>query len=300
LTEALTFYLDICGPPSEKFLKAVLSFVEDDMDKQRMQQLISNHREYEDWKQYHCPTIADLFVHFPSLKIGPKVLFTQLNLLQPRYYSISSSLDASPNEVHLTMTVVTMDKKGTSRKGLCTNFFAEKPTELVNCFVRKAPDFHMPENIDKPIILIGAGSGIAPFRGFWMQSLINQERKGKCNKTFLFFGCRRTRLDNIYGFEFPDLLTRGTILDIFYAYSRDSQHKKRYVQDQVYKQKSLVHYLLEKEDAHIYVCGGSKMASSVKHSVRKVLEEEGKLSEHEAEAKLMKLFDDNRYHQDIF
>ena len=110
LTTALTNYLDIAGPPSQKFLKSVLPFVDDHMDKQRMQQLINNHREYEDWKIYHCPTIADLFIHFPSLKIGPKILFTQLNLLQPRYYSISSSLESSPNEVHLTMSVITMSK----------------------------------------------------------------------------------------------------------------------------------------------------------------------------------------------
>ena len=132
----------------------------------------------------------------------------------------------------------------------------------------------MPEDLNKPIIMIGAGSGIAPYRSFWMQSLIDQKRKSKCNKMFLFFGCRRTRLDNIYGFEFPDLLNKGVILDIFYAYSRDSQHKKRYVQDQVKKQKTLVHYLLEQEDAHIYVCGGAKMANGVKHAVKRVFEEE--------------------------
>lgn len=289
LTEALTNYLDICGPPSQKFLKAILPYVLDKLDNQRMQKLISSHRDYEEWKHYHCPTLADLFAHFPSLKIGPKMLFTQLNLLQPRYYSISSSLESSPNEVNLTMTVVQMGKKESDRKGLCTSFFAEQPKQLVNCFLRKAPNFHMPEDLDKPIIMIGAGSGIAPYRGFWMQGLIDQQKKSKSAKMFLFFGCRRTRLDNIYGFEFPDLLTKGVILDIFYAYSRDSQHKKRYVQDQVYKQKSLVYYLLENEGAHIYVCGGSKMANGVKNAVKRVLEEEGKMSDHDADSKLQQL-----------
>lgn len=110
LREALTSYLDITGPPSLKFLKSILPFAEDELDKQRMQKLITNHRDYEEWKQWNCPTLADLFDHFPSLKLGPKILFTQLNLLQPRYYSISSSLASSPNEVHLTMTVVTMGR----------------------------------------------------------------------------------------------------------------------------------------------------------------------------------------------
>lgn len=110
LTEALTYYLDICGPPSQKFLKAILPFVRDDLEQKHMQKLINNHRDYEDWKQYNYPTLADLFIRFPSLKIGPKILFTQLNLLQPRYYSISSSLESTPNEIHLTMTVVTMGK----------------------------------------------------------------------------------------------------------------------------------------------------------------------------------------------
>lgn len=110
LREALTNYLDICGPPSIRFLKSVLPYVQEELDAQRMQKLIANHRDYEEWKHYHCPTLADLFAHFPSLKLGPKILFTQLNLLQPRYYSISSSLESTPNEVHLTMTVVTMGK----------------------------------------------------------------------------------------------------------------------------------------------------------------------------------------------
>ena len=110
LREALTNYLDIAGPPSLKFLKSILAFAADDLDKQRIQKLIANHRDFEEWKHYNCPTLADLFLHFPSLKLGPKILFTQLNLLQPRYYSISSSLESSPNEVHLTMTVVTMGK----------------------------------------------------------------------------------------------------------------------------------------------------------------------------------------------
>ena len=148
----------------------------------------------------------------------------------------------------------------------------------------------MPEDINKPIIMVSAGSGVAPFRSFWMQGCVDQQKRGKCHKMFLFFGCRRTRVDNIYGFEFPELLTKGVILDIFYAYSRDSQHKKRYVQDQVYKQKALIYYLLEKEEAHIYVCGGAKMASGVKQAVKRLFLEEERLTEQEADDKLQKLF----------
>lgn len=148
----------------------------------------------------------------------------------------------------------------------------------------------MPEDVNKPIIMISAGSGIAPFRAFWNQNGCIQKQGGKCHKMFLFFGCRRTRLDNIYGFEFPELLTKGIILDIFYAYSRDSQHKKRYVQDQVYKQKSLIHQMLEKESAHLYVCGGAKMASGVKQAVKRLFLEEERLTEQEADDKLQKLF----------
>lgn len=110
LTDALTNYLDITAPPTQKFLKAIQPFVMNSLENQSMQKLLSDHRNYEDWKHYHCPTVADLFDSFPSIKIGPKFLFTQLNLLQPRYYSISSSLESSPNEVHLTMTVVMMGK----------------------------------------------------------------------------------------------------------------------------------------------------------------------------------------------
>ena len=84
----------------------------------------------------------------------------------------------------------------------------------------------MPKDLNKPIIMISSGCGIAPFRSFWQQTLINQKTKSESNKLFLFYGCRNKKLDNIYDSELSDLSSKGVISDIFYAYSRDSQYKK--------------------------------------------------------------------------
>ncbi|KAJ7387220.1 hypothetical protein OS493_004192 [Desmophyllum pertusum] len=128
---------------------------------------------YEDWKFESECNILDVLQEFPSLQVPADLLLTQLPLLQPRFYSISSSPDLFPGEVHLTVAVVQFNKKdgkGPVHHGVCSTWLNSlQPGDKVPCYVRQAHTFHMPEDGTVPVIMVGPGTGIAPFRSFWQQ-----------------------------------------------------------------------------------------------------------------------------------
>lgn len=248
--------------------------------------------------------MLDVLNEFPSVRITPEFLLSRRPLLAPRLYSISSSLRAHPDEVHLTMSLVQFsthqDPTGPKKLGVCTSFFDRLPEKMVPCFVRPAPSFRMPDDKSFPIILIGAGSGIAPFRSFWQERemIANQSGVASLGECILFFGCRRKSVDYLYEEEHTQLLRRGILQAVFLALSRED--KKTYVQDEVYAQRSLVFALLECKGAHVYVCGDAEMADGVRDSLLKVYTSEASYDESEARNAIDDLFDQSRYHEDVF
>lgn len=248
--------------------------------------------------------MLDVLNEFSSVRITPEFLITRRPLLAPRLYSISSSLRAHPDEVHLTMALVQysthQDRTGPKKLGVCTSFFDRIPEKMVPCFVRPAPSFRMPDDNSLPIILIGAGSGIAPFRSFWQERemIANQSGVESLGKCVLFFGCRSKHIDYLYEEEHSQLLRRGILHDVFLALSREDQ--KTYVQDEVYTQRSLVFALLEREGAHVYVCGDAEMADGVRKSLLKVYTSEASYDESDAQNAIDDLFNESRYHEDVF
>lgn len=245
-----------------------------------------------------------MLLEFKSIRITPEFLLSRRLLLAPRLYSISSSLLVNPDEVHLTVALVqftsNQNPNGTKKLGVCSSFLDRLPDQQIACFVRPAPSFRLPENNSLPIILIGAGSGIAPFRSFWQEREAIAEREGidALGKCVLFFGCRMKSVDNLYGEEQSQLLRRGIMYKVFTALSREGS--KTYVQDEVYAQKSLVFELLDKEGAHVYVCGDAGMADGVRKSLQNVYVSEATIDESEAQNAIDNLFNDNRYHEDVF
>lgn len=225
-------------------------------------------------------------------------------LLAPRLYSISSSLNAHPDEVHLTVALVQYsthkNPKGPKKFGVCSSFLDRLPQHSVPCFVRPAPSFRLPEDNSLPIILIGAGSGIAPFRSFWQEreAIANKSGPGALSKCMLFFGCRSKSVDYLYENELSTLLRRGIVHNVFLALSRED--KKIYVQDEVYAQRSLILVLLARKGAHVYVCGDAGMAEGVRKALEKVYVSEASYSETEAQNAIDDLFNQNRYHEDVF
>ncbi|XP_052074067.1 nitric oxide synthase, inducible-like [Mytilus californianus] len=179
LTDMLTRYLDISTPPSQELLNILSSQAIKMEEKFQIKRLVNNTRIYDEWKNYGMPTLLDVLKQFPSIQLTPAFLISQLPLLLPRYYSISSSLDAAPGEMHLTADVLEYQTSdGNKHQGVCSNWLNNLVIgEEIYCNVRKAPLFHLPNDQSVPIIMVGPGTGIAPFRGFWMQRRIDVEHE---------------------------------------------------------------------------------------------------------------------------
>ncbi|CAM5161012.1 unnamed protein product [Eretmochelys imbricata] len=304
--QAFKCYLDITTPPTPLLLQQFALLATSDKEKKRLQVLSKGLQEYEEWKWSKNPTVVEVLEEFPSVQMPSTLLLTQLPVLQPRYYSISSSPDMSPDEVHLTVAVLsyrTRDGEGPIHHGVCSSWFNRiQADEVVPCFVRGAPGFHMPQDPQVPCILIGPGTGIAPFRSFWQQRLFEIEHKAlKPCPMILVFGCRQSKIDHIYKEETLLAKNKGIFKELYTAYSREPDKPKKYVQDVLQEQLAQsVYKALKEQGGHIYVCGDVTMAGDVFKAIQRIVKQQGQLSVEQAGAFISKLRDDNRYHEDIF
>uniref|UniRef100_A0A8C5RG33 nitric-oxide synthase (NADPH) n=1 Tax=Laticauda laticaudata TaxID=8630 RepID=A0A8C5RG33_LATLA len=290
--QAFKYYLDITTPPTPILLQQFALLATDEKEKKRLQVLSM---DYEEWKWSKNPTMVEVLQEFPSVQMPSTLLLTQLPLLQPRYYSISSSPDMYQDEVHLTVAVVsyrTRDGEGPIHHGVCSSWFNQiQEDEVVPCFVRGAPGFHMPQDPKLPCILIGPGTGIAPFRSFWQQRLFDLKHKGlKPCPMILVFGCRQSKIDHIYKEETLLAKSSGVFKELFTAYSREPEKPKKYVQDILQEQlASSVYKALKEKGGHVYVCGDVTMAGDVLKTIQSIVQEQGKLSAEEGIAFISKL-----------
>ncbi|XP_069502059.1 nitric oxide synthase 3 isoform X1 [Ambystoma mexicanum] len=305
-SQALTHFLDITTPPTPQFLKLLAALAEDAEEQGRLELLSQDARIYEEWKWFQCPTLLEVMEEFPSVSIPSSLLLTQLPLLSPRYYSISSCLDVHPNEIHLTVAVVSyrsQDGKGPLHYGVCSTWLDQiKPEESVPCFVRGANSFRLPADPTAPCILVGPGTGIAPFRGFWQQRLHDIEMKGqRPGDMVLVFGCRCAEFDHLYKEETQEAMQRGALTEVFTVYSREPGMPKTYVQDVLRTRlPAEVYALLCHQDGHMFICGDVTMATDVLQTVQQILMSEGDMTVTEAGDYIDQLRDQNRYHEDIF
>uniref|UniRef100_A0AAX7V4P7 Nitric oxide synthase n=1 Tax=Astatotilapia calliptera TaxID=8154 RepID=A0AAX7V4P7_ASTCA len=298
--QAFQYFMDITTPPSpvllHRYLCTTLSF----------SVTLQGLQEYEEWKWYNNPTLVEVLEEFPSIQMPSTLLLTQLPLLQPRYYSISSSPDLHPGEIHLTVAVVSYrarDGEGPIHHGVCSSWLNRiEKGEMVPCFVRGAPSFQLPKNNQAPCILVGPGTGIAPFRSFWQQRLYDLEQNGmKSCPMILVFGCRQSEMDHIYKEETIQAKNKGVFKELYTAYSREPGKPKKYVQDVLREHLSeTVYQCLRQEGGHIYVCGDVTMAGDVLKTVQQIIKQQGNMSLEDAGFFISKLRDENRYHEDIF
>ncbi|XP_011762687.1 nitric oxide synthase 1 isoform X2 [Macaca nemestrina] len=304
--QAFKYYLDITTPPTPLQLQQFASLATNEKEKQRLLVLSKGLQEYEEWKWGKNPTIVEVLEEFPSIQMPATLLLTQLSLLQPRYYSISSSPDMYPDEVHLTVAIVsyrTRDGEGPIHHGVCSSWLNRiQADEVVPCFVRGAPSFHLPRNPQVPCILVGPGTGIAPFRSFWQQRQFDIQHKGMnpCPMV-LVFGCRQSKIDHIYREETLQAKNKGVFRELYTAYSREPDKPKKYVQDILQEQLAeSVYRALKEQGGHIYVCGDVTMAADVLKAIQRIMTQQGKLSAEDAGVFISRMRDDNRYHEDIF
>jgi len=241
--------------------------------------------------------VIDPLLEFPHAKFEPEGFVTLLRKLQPRLYSIASSRKAVGEEVHLTIAVVRYRSHDRERKGVASTFLAERIPEnaTVPVFVHTAKHFRVPEDPATPIIMVGPGTGIAPFRAFL------QERRatGAGGKNWLFFGDQHEKSDFLYREEFETYRRDGVLTRLDTAFSRD-QAFKIYVQNRILEQAEQLYAWLQ-EGAYFYVCGdASRMAKDVDNALHKVFEQAGGKSPEQAAEAIAALKKEKRYRKDVY
>lgn len=240
--------------------------------------------------------VADLLREFPAA-MSEATLLSFLRKMPPRSYSIASSLLAHPDEVHLTVAAVRYDFNGRAHQGVASTFLADriKSGENVPVFVEHNEYFKLPASDDTDIIIVGPGTGVAPFRAF----VEERSERGASGKNWLFFGNPHFETDFLYQIEWLNHLKRGTLDRLDVAFSRDQQ-EKMYVQHRLVERSKLIFERLE-NGAHFYVCGDkSRMAADVQQAVTQIIaKESGKGGEFAAEY-LKNLKKQRRYLEDVY
>jgi sulfite reductase (NADPH) flavoprotein alpha-component len=239
--------------------------------------------------------VIDFLIEHPSIKWTPQEFVDVLAKLQPRLYSISSSLKARPNQVHFTIDVVHYESRGRMRKGVCSTFLAERAEKVPVPVFPNTSKFRLPDDGTTPIIMVGPGTGVAPFRAFL------QERKavGAKGKNWLFFGSQKSACNYFYREEFDKYQSDGFLTRLDLAWSRD-QEKKVYVQDLMMENAAEIWKWLE-EGAQFFVCGDARrMAKDVDAALRKIIQQEGGQSEDATNEFVEKLKSDKRYKRDVY
>jgi sulfite reductase (NADPH) flavoprotein alpha-component len=280
--------------PTPKFLKAI---VESASAAPMLKELLHPDRKQDLDNYLWGFEVIDFLLDHPSAKFKPVEFVALLNKLQPRLYSVASSLRAFPDQVHFIVDVVRYESHGRVRKGVCSTFMAERAEKVpVPVYPSSAKHFHLPENGDTPIIMVGPGTGVAPFRAF-LQDRQSTDAKGK---NWLFFGAQREHCDYAYKEDFDRFKRDGILTRLDCAWSRDQAHKI-YVQHQILENATEIWKWLDAEGAQFFVCGDAKrMAKDVDAALRKIVQEQGGKSAEQANEYVEKLKSDKRYKRDVY
>lgn len=290
LEEALTSYFEITKLTRPLLQNAAAYFDNEALeDKVQDSEWIQNYIEGRDF--------IDLLNDFPPEELEPEDLYQILRKLPPREYSISSSYQSLPDEVHITVGAVRYNTHGRDRSGVCSVQFAERiqPGDTVPIYLKRNPNFKFPKDGDTPVIMIGPGTGIAPFRAYMQE----REEYGYKGNTWLFFGDQHFTTDFLYQTEWQEWLKDGVLEKMNVAFSRDTDQKV-YVQHRIAEHSKEFNEWLEK-GVSIYICGDEKnMAKDVHQAIRNVLVKEQNLTEEDAESYLKQMKKDKRYQRDVY
>ncbi|MGB5903152.1 MAG: assimilatory sulfite reductase (NADPH) flavoprotein subunit [Xanthobacteraceae bacterium] len=240
--------------------------------------------------------VVDIIRQFPVKGIGADALLRGLRPLQPRLYSISSSLAAAPDEAHLTVGTVRYDLDGQPRAGVASSYLAEHaaPDAVVPVYIQSNPHFRLPDD-DAAILMIGAGTGVAPYRAFMQE----REARGASGRSWLVFGERNFRSDFLYQAEWQSLLKDKVLTRMDVAFSRD-RTPKAYVQDRLRQNSRDVYAWLE-EGVHVYVCGdAAHLAPDVHATLLDIIVQESGRDAAAAADYLATLQRDHRYQRDVY
>jgi sulfite reductase (NADPH) flavoprotein alpha-component len=280
--------------PTPKFLKAIVGRAS---AAPMLKELLHPDRKLDLEDFVWGMEVIDFLVEHPSVKFAPEEFVGLLTKLQPRLYSVASSLRAFPDQVHFIVDVVTYESNGRVRKGVCSTFMAERADDVpVPVYPSSAKHFHLPEDGNTPLIMIGPGTGIAPFRAF----LQDRQVTGAKGKNWLFFGAQREGCDYAYKEDFARFKSDGLLARLDCAWSRDQAHKV-YVQHRLLENGAEIWKWIDGEGAQFFVCGDARrMAKDVDAALRKIVQEQGGKSVEQANEYVEKLKSDKRYKRDVY
>uniref|UniRef100_A0A4W3HSW6 nitric-oxide synthase (NADPH) n=1 Tax=Callorhinchus milii TaxID=7868 RepID=A0A4W3HSW6_CALMI len=273
--QAFKCYLDITTPPNPLLLAVSC--------------ICQGLQEYEEWKWSKNPTVVEVLEEFSSVQVPATLLLTQLPLLQPRYYSISSSPDLHPGEIHLTVAVVsyrTRDGEGPLHHGVCSSWLNRiDPDEILPCFFGKRQSLGVGGT---PEFAVGGSNVYVKCKDYHKDYYFISEIKP--SPMTLVFGCRQSKIDHIYREEAIQAKQKGVFEELHTAYSREPEKPKKYVQDILREQLAGQMYrLLKEQRGHVYVCGDVTMAGDVFKTIQHIVKDHENISLENAGTFLSKL-----------
>ena len=281
---------------SKKFVKAVLERLPEGSKKTSLAEIVGNEEAFDDY--VFTRDYTDVLIEYP-VQFAAAEFLPLANKIAPRLYSIASSPKAHPGEVHLTVAVVKYHTHGREKMGIASGYLAhgqDLNKDEIPVYIQPTKHFHMPPP-DAPMIMVGPGTGIAPFRAF----LEEREIDGAKGKNWLFFGDQKRASDFLYEAQFTDLQRKGILTKLDTAFSRD-QAEKIYVQNRMQENGAELWKWLQ-EGAYFYVCGDAKrMAKDVHQMLITIAQEHGGLSPEAAKEYIEVTFakTEKRYLKDVY
>jgi cytochrome P450/NADPH-cytochrome P450 reductase len=303
VTQLLTDYVELQDVATRSQIQTLIEYTECPPHRIQLQALAEDDERYKDEVLTKRKSVLDLLEEYPACTLPFEAYLEMLPLLRPRYYSIASSPLVAPNAVSIAVAVVeapARSGRGTFA-GVCSNYLrGHNAGEVLYAFVKDTKSsFRLPADPATPIIMVGPGTGFAPFRGFLQERAALQAQGQTIGASLLFFGCRHPEQDFIYEDELRQFAADG-ITQVVTAFSRIEGEAKRYVQDEIYARRDEVWQLLE-AGAVVYVCGdASRMAPDVRRTFAAIVREKTGRNEKEAEQWMNDLTAQNRYLVDVW
>lgn len=292
LKEALTCHYEITV-----ITKPLLQKVQELLQHPDLEELLETRNETAFRYYIEGRDLLDLIEDFGTWGHSAQEFVSVLRKIPPRLYSIASSYEANPDEVHLTVGTVRYTAHGKNRKGVCSTFCAERISigDKIPVYIQSNDNFRLPDDPSTPIIMVGPGTGVAPFRAFMQE----REEQGASGKSWMFFGDQHFMTDFLYQTEWNQWLNNEVLTKMSVAFSRDGS-EKIYVQHRMKEHSKELYSWLE-EGAFLYICGDEKnMAKDVHEALIEIIEKEGNVSRTLAEEYLSKLQQQRRYQRDVY